>query len=80
MNCNLGKTVVTSVSQIRPAEHALENSDNKFARRVIVVEQNDLVELRPLRFRLKLDLGFGERIRHRISELSIESNARDSRC
>jgi hypothetical protein len=50
----------------------LENSDNEFARRVIVVEQNDLVELRPLRFRLKLVSGFDQYIRHRIAELSIE--------
>jgi hypothetical protein len=62
------------------AEHGLENSDNESARRVIIVEQNDLVELRPLRFRLKLDPRFDQRVRHRISELSIESNARDSRC
>src|SRR5690349_17735523 len=44
------------------AEFALEDDHDELARRVVVVEQDDLVELRPRDLRLDLDAGFCDQV------------------
>src|SRR5262245_6732985 len=46
-------------------EDGLEHADHELARRVVVVEQNDLVEARPLRLGPNLGARLGDNVRHR---------------
>jgi hypothetical protein len=45
-------------------EFRLQHEDDEFARRVVVVEQDDLVQARPLGLGANLGLGFGDGVDH----------------
>src|SRR3569623_1922396 len=50
------------------AKHRLEHEHDELARREVVIEQNDLVELRPLRFRFRLRARLDGDLAHRASK------------